>query len=297
MATNASPFIVNIVDLQNIATGISGSSKDSLLAQAQSDIVNLQQMVNFENKSISVDTINSFTQGQTIDVMANLNLSNSFLYSNNTAISLTTGQIVQSNVSLSNIGDSNTQVNINSLADTITFVTAGTQSFQMNSSGVGYFASDLHVEGTVFVNGIVNSSDKELKTNFVPFSAPVDRVLQLQPYMFNWKVSGKPDIGFVAQDVHAVWPELTETDSKGSLGIAYSRFIPLLLESIRGLNEAVKDLKRKVLELETAQDTHLRNELNYLTNGSTGWYESMHSPSIGSDQVSVEPNEPNETTD
>lgn len=250
MATNASPFIVNIVDLQNIATGISGTSKDSLLAQAQSDIANLQQIVNFENKSISIDTINSYTQGRTIDVMASLNLSNASLYTNSNAVILTTSTVTASNVSLTTIGDSSTQVNVNNLANTISFVTAGTRSFQMNSSGVGYFTSDVYIGGTIYVNGIVNSSDKELKIDFVPFSTSLDRVLQLQPYNFNWKVTGKPDIGFVAQDVQAVWPELTERDPNGSLGIAYSRFIPLLLEGIRDLNENVKRLNRKQSPIE-----------------------------------------------
>lgn len=294
MATNASPFIVNIVDLQNIATGISGTSKDSQLAQAQNDIANLQQIVDFQARAISVDTINSFTNGRTIDVMANLNLSNASLYSNGNTITLATSKAIASNVSLSTIGSSSTHVNVDNLANTITFVTAGTQSFQMNSNGVAHFTSDAYIGGTVYVNGIINSSDKQLKSNFSPFSTSLDKILQLQPYNFNWKVTGKPDIGFVAQDVEAVWPELTERDPNGSLGIAYSRFIPLLLEGIRNLNDTVKELKRKVLDLETLQDSHLRNELNYLINGSIGGDESVDSSSVGPDPNG---NEPNETTD
>jgi len=285
MATNASPFIVNIVDLQNIATGISGTSKDSQLAQAQSDIANLQQIVDFQGRSISVDTINSFTQGKTIDVMANLNLSNASLYSNSNAITLTTGKTIASNVSLSTIGGSSTHVSVNNLANTISFVTAGTQSFQMNSTRVAYFTNDVHIQGTVYVNGIINSSDKELKTNFVPFSRPLAHILQLQPYQFIWKATGKPDIGFVAQDVEAILPELTERDPTGSIGIAYSRFIPLLLEGIRGLNNTVEQLKRKVHDLEcVALENHLRNEVTNLNNGSTGGDESVHTTSIGLDQ-------------
>jgi hypothetical protein len=269
MATNASPFIVNIVELQNIATGIKGTSKDALLEQAQLYIANLQQIVDFQGKAISVDVINSFTQGGTIDVMANLNLSNASLYSNSNIISLNTGTTTTSSTSLSTIGGSSTHINVNNLANTITFTTAGTQSFQVNSSGLASFASDVTVGGTLYVNGFVNSSDKQLKSNIVTFSTSIDDVLKLQPCHFTWKSTGKSDIGFIAQDVQSVWPELTEVDPNGSLGIAYSRFVPLLLESIRELNDRVITL-----------ENHLRNQETILNNGSTGGNESVHDPPV-----------------
>jgi hypothetical protein len=276
MATNASPFIVNIVELQNIATGIKGTSNDSLLEQVQLDIANLQQMVDFKGKAISVDVINSFTQGGTIDVMANLNLSNASLYSNSNIVSLNTGTTITSSTSLSTIGGTSTYINANNLANTITFTTAGTQSFQVDSSGRAFFASDVTVGGTIYVNNFVNSSDKELKSNVVTFSTSIDDVLKLQPCHFTWKATGKSDIGFIAQDVQSVWPELTEVDPSGSLGIAYSRFVPLLLESIRELKGTVVELNDRVVTLEN----HLRNQETILNNGSTGGNESVHEPTI-----------------
>ena len=70
-------------------------------------------------------------------------------------------------------------------------------------------------------------------------------VLKLESRQFNWKSSGEPDIGFIAQEVQEVWPQLVETDPNGSLGLAYSRFIPLLLESIRELNTRLTKLENK----------------------------------------------------
>lgn len=241
MATNASPFIVNIVDLQNIATGISGTSRDSLLAQAQLDIGNLQEMINYQTKTLSADVITSFTPGNAIDVMANLNLSNASLYSNSNVVTLSTSPA--SNVSLSTIGGTRTNISISNLANTISFVTAGTQGLQINSSGVATFANDVYVGGTLFVGALVHSSDKALKTDIRPFSTSLNDVLKLEPYNFKWKSNGKSDIGFMAQDVQAVWPELTELGPNGSVGVAYSRFVPLLLESIRELNNRVTDLE------------------------------------------------------
>ena len=69
MATNANSFVVNIVDLQNIALSITGASSGSAIAQLQADVGNLQEMVDYETKTILVDTLSEFTQGHGIDVV------------------------------------------------------------------------------------------------------------------------------------------------------------------------------------------------------------------------------------
>jgi len=265
MSTNASPYVVNIVDLQNIATGIAGTSQNSLLTQAQTDIANIQEMVNFETKTISADIITSFTQGKKIDVLANLNLSNASLYSNSNLVSLNTNGVSISSVNT--LGGTNTQLAIDNLANTITFTTAGTQSFQMNSSRVASFSSDVYVGGTLFVTGLVHSSDKHLKTDITSFSTSVNDVLKIESHRFKWLETGNSEIGFIAQEIQTIWPELVEVAPNGSIGLAYSRFIPLLLESIRELNSRVSYLEslqnlEKIDELDTLLgklENHLRD--------------------------------------
>ena len=297
MATNASPFIVNIVDLQNIATGISGKSKDAQLTQIQSDIGNIQEMVNYETKTLSADILTSFTQGHTIDVMANLNLSNASLYRNSNLFSLSSTTVV---TTLNTIGGANTGVSVNTLAETISFTTAGAEAFLMDSSGNGSFVNDLHVGGNVYTTTLIQSSDRELKKDSEPFTTTVESVLKLEPQRFKWRSNQSSDLGFIAQDVQTVWPELTETHPNGTAGLVYSRFIPLLVESIRELNarivsleskERIRDLNDRIVSLEsseyicdlngrlislesTVKDYLSRNPTS-LSNGSTGWDESM----------------------
>jgi hypothetical protein len=249
MATNASPFIVNIVDLQNIATGISGTSKDSQLAKAQEDIGNIQEMVNYQTKTLSADILTSFTTGQAIDVMANLNLSNTSIYTNSNLVTLNTDTATVR--SLNSIGETETKISVNPTAQTISFVTAGTQSFLMSPSGSAQFANDLYVGGNIYATTLIQTSDKELKTAIEPFLTSIDEVLKLEPQRFQWASSGSSDIGFIAQDVQSVWPDLIETHQNGSPGIVYSRFIPLLLECIRELNQ-------RIVVVESALKDHLR---------------------------------------
>jgi len=239
MATNASPFIVNIVELQNIATGISGSSSNAILTKAQADIGNIQEMLNYETRTISADVVNSFTLGKTIDVMANLNLSNASLYRNSNLVSLNTTEPSQ----ISSLGTIENRILVNTTLETISFTTAGTQSFIMDASGNGNFTNNLNVGGNFYYRYSFQTSDADLKNKVKPFTTTLDEVLKLQPQSFEWNQTGAPDLGFIAQEVKAVWPSLTETHPDGTMGLVYSRFIPLLLESIRELNSRVLALE------------------------------------------------------
>jgi hypothetical protein len=263
MATNASPFVVNIVDLQNIATGISGSSKDSQLAKIQSDIGNIQEMVNYDTKTLSADIFTSFTPGQTIDVMASLNLSNASLYTNSNQVTLNTSTTTNGPpTQINSLGGSVTGITVNTLPQTISFITAGTQSLLMNASGNAIFSNNVYIGGNVYVTNIIQTSDIELKNTIEPFTTTVDDVLKLTPYTFKWLTNGACDLGFIAQDVKESWSTLTETHPDGTLGIVYSRFVPLLIESIRELNN-------RIIALESNVKDYLRAGISSINNGGT----------------------------
>jgi hypothetical protein len=98
----------------------------------------------------------------------------------------------------------------------------------------------LYVSENAYVKNMFQTSDRELKTDIKPFTTCLDDILKLEPYTFKWKDSGDTDLGFMAQDVQVTWPSLSEGNS-----IAYSRFVPLLLEGIRELHGRVSTLEAK----------------------------------------------------
>jgi hypothetical protein len=246
MATNANAFLVNIVDVQNIANSITGSQSGSAgLSQVQQDIANIQTMVDVTTRTISIDVLSNYTASRDIQVVANLNLSNAALYSNSNLVSFsTTG-------SASGIPGI-TQNSPSSLV----FTVAGDTALQITSTGNLVFTSSptyfstgvdiagwLYVSESAFVKNLFQTSDASQKHNIAPFFTTVDDVLKITPRRFNWNANNAPDIGFIAQEVGEDWPELLATDARGSIGLAYSRFIPLLLESIRELNTRVAVLE------------------------------------------------------
>lgn len=63
------PYVLNIVDLQNTQNSASGLDTANAVA-------NIGQIVNFTNKSISVDTIYSYTPNGAVNIRAPLNVVN-----------------------------------------------------------------------------------------------------------------------------------------------------------------------------------------------------------------------------
>jgi hypothetical protein len=256
MATNASPFVVNIVDLQNIANSITGAPSGSAgLSQVQLDVANIQQMVNYETKTIAADILSNFTNGRDIQVQANLNFSNTSIYSNSNIVSFNTGDTSIPTISSLNF---NTLISTSGTESTIKFIVAGETPLEITPTGTLKFMSSptyfstgvditgfLYVSESAFVKNLYQTSDRRRKKCVEPFFTTVNDVLKLTPRKFEWACVGEADLGFIAQEVQEVWPILVERDESGTLGLAYSRFIPLLLESIRELNDRVTALEKK----------------------------------------------------
>lgn len=93
MSTNASPFIVNIVPLQNVASDIRGTDATTVL---QGQVANILTMVDTTTHTIFADNFSNFTPANPfINVEANLNLaSNIGLYSNNNLVYLNTASTI-----------------------------------------------------------------------------------------------------------------------------------------------------------------------------------------------------------
>ena len=106
------------------------------------------------------------------------------------------------------------------------------------------------------------TSDSNLKTNIKPIDDPLEKVLSLHGYTFDWnEESGKQgsETGVIAQEVEALGlPGLVTTRSNGYLAVNYEKLVPVLLGSIRDLkfmldkqNEKIKVLTTRINDAET----------------------------------------------
>jgi hypothetical protein len=123
--------------------------------------------------------------------------------------------------------------------------------------GVGSDASanDLRIteDGTL----TTSTSDARLKTNLLSLENALSKVLQMHAYSFNWKsdTRGKRDVGFMAQDMEAIFPEAVfENRTDGYLGINYSRLSVLLVEAMKEQQQIIDARDAEIIELNARLD-------------------------------------------
>ena len=113
----------------------------------------------------------------------------------------------------------------------------------LNSSGTLTVSDDIVAFGS--------PSDKRLKENIKPIESALDKVSKLQGVTFDWKKSDsildiKQDVGFIAQDVQKVVPELVRQNDNGMLSIRHQGIAPILLEAIKELKAEIEELKKQI---------------------------------------------------
>lgn len=109
--------------------------------------------------------------------------------------------------------------------------------------------SSLTVIGDLVAYG--TPSDKNYKENIKPIESALDKAMKLQGVTFDWKKSDsildiKEDIGFIAQDVQKVLPELVRKNEDGKLSLRQQGITPILLEAIKELKAEIEELKKQI---------------------------------------------------
>lgn len=102
----------------------------------------------------------------------------------------------------------------------------------------------------LYAGGWGCSSDARLKNHVAPLAYGLAEVARLKPVFFEWKNNpGKRQVGFLAQEVKGVLPELVgeASDTSKTLGVAYASMAPVLVKAIQEL-KADNDNLRALVE-------------------------------------------------
>lgn len=106
--------------------------------------------------------------------------------------------------------------------------------------------------GNAQANGFFYLSDQSLKKNIAPLQGSLSKILQLKGVSFDWKESGRSNIGLIAQDVEKVYPELVQTDKNTGLkSVEYGNLVAPLIEAVKEQQKQIEDLKAQVNSLQS----------------------------------------------
>jgi hypothetical protein len=151
---------------------------------------------------------------------------------------------------------------IEAFADyTVTMGTYGAYTLQVTGSRVGVGTSSpgypLHVSGSVSgisiyaTNDIAAFSDQSVKTDLQVIDSAVDRIKQINAYTYVRvdDLSNTRRAGVIAQEVQKVLPEVVSENNDGTLNVAYSNMIALLIEGMKEQQSQIDKLREDLEDL------------------------------------------------
>ena len=138
-----------------------------------------------------------------------------------------------SNPSMFFVGDSQTGF-FSPTPGQFTFVSVGSSILNINPSGI-------NVTGIVTAQDFDSLSDINYKENVNTINGALIKVEQLRGVKFDWKESGSPSYGVIAQELEEVLPELVHGENPKTVN--YNGIIGVLIEAIKELKAEVEELK------------------------------------------------------
>jgi hypothetical protein len=131
------------------------------------------------------------------------------------------------------------------------------------------FHGDVHVTGDLWVDGSFPAvSDIRFKKNLSSIDNALDGISSLNGVSYIWNKEKFPErnfskreqIGVIAQEVEAVYPQLVYTDKEGYKRVDYSKLTAVLIEAVKEQQNLIESQNQKIDEL-TAENNLIKDRL------------------------------------
>jgi hypothetical protein len=150
----------------------------------------------------------------------------------------------------------------------------------LSVKGAAEFTDDIFVEGSITVRGTVmgsgpyvDSSDIRFKKNVSPITNALEKVCAIGGDYYEYRLDDFPERGFesgrqmgwIANTVEEVAPELVREDSEGYKHVAYARSAALLAAAVKEMKDGFEvELQAVLKELRgvQAEVEELKKQLN-----------------------------------
>lgn len=138
-------------------------------------------------------------------------------------------------------------------------------------NGYNLYTNDISTIGvSLAANGTTwaSISDRRAKENIKGVGLGLSAVMRLNPVRYNYKGAAASSLGFIAQEMQEVVPEIVQqpTTEKGMLSIRYTELIPVLVKAIQEQQQQIENLQQQnnQLKAQVGINTNLQQEVNSL---------------------------------
>ncbi len=131
----------------------------------------------------------------------------------------------------------------------------GTDTFTFNDGGLlpPFLGTDFDLGGTFnqwrniyLINAPIVSSDRRRKNDIADIKYGLDTVMQMRPVSFTREHFDQTHLGFIAQEVKELVPEVIRGTEEGGYSMVYEELIPVLVGSIKDLKTEIDTLRKEL---------------------------------------------------
>ncbi|MEO0629743.1 MAG: tail fiber domain-containing protein, partial [Planctomycetota bacterium] len=124
----------------------------------------------------------------------------------------------------------------------------------------GIFRFSVNNNGDVATQcGIICASDERLKNDITNLDTPLDKIMALRSVSFTWKdetlAKKGTQLGFVAQEVQEVLPELIGETPDGMLGVDYASLTSVLTGAVQEQQAEIETMQQQIAALEATMES------------------------------------------
>jgi hypothetical protein len=149
------------------------------------------------------------------------------------------------------------------------FATSGVKNWQVVGNATDFYIGNQTLTRYAALAGITTFtawtfvSDERLKENIEPLNYGINEVMQLRPTRYKFKNEEQTNIGFIAQEVKQIIPEMVagsggdfdekdtaEQRANKTLGISKETLIPILVKAIQEQQALIQSLTDRIAQLE-----------------------------------------------
>lgn len=107
---------------------------------------------------------------------------------------------------------------------------------------------DVDFPGEVSAQGVVLTSSARFKDNIRPIANAAEALVELDGVSFDWKDSGDPSLGLIAEDVLKTFPEVVavDQDTGEARGVNYAALTAVLVEAFKSQQVRIEELERRL---------------------------------------------------
>jgi hypothetical protein len=133
--------------------------------------------------------------------------------------------------------------NAGNYRDAVVFNANGTATFNYAASGPAFTVT----------------SDRRFKQDIRPLTGALTAVLALRGVRYEWNAlgiqhggtAGASQVGLIAQELEALYPELVATDAQGYKSVNYAQLTPVLIEALKEQQQQIETLRAQNAALQT----------------------------------------------